>query len=141
MSYYDDAEYGGRVLWGRVGVLSGALVLAFVTGRCSAPDGVPARELEAANAQITELAEQNQRLQDQVAAMSAGQPAEQPASDDDTGEAGWRTYVVQNGDTLISIAQTVYGDGSKFGLIAEANDINQDNKLRVGDELRIPPEE
>lgn len=141
MSYYDDADYGGRVLWGRVGVLGGTLVLSFLLGRCSAPDGVPARELEQANAQIQELAEQNQRLEDQIAAMSAGQPAEngtETAADD---QDGWRTYVVQSGDTLISIAQAVYGDGSKFGLIAEANDINQDNKLRVGQELRIPPEE
>jgi nucleoid-associated protein YgaU len=52
-----------------------------------------------------------------------------------------QTYVVRPGDTLFSIAQEVYGDGQKFDLIAQANGIDQNNKLRVGQELVIPPPE
>ncbi|HWH32045.1 MAG TPA: LysM domain-containing protein, partial [Egibacteraceae bacterium] len=52
---------------------------------------------------------------------------------------GWTTYTVKSGDTLISIAQDVYGDGTKFNLIADANGIDKNNKLRVGQELQIPP--
>ncbi|HWH31609.1 MAG TPA: hypothetical protein VNU01_02950, partial [Egibacteraceae bacterium] len=77
MGYYDDhMDYGGRVLWGRVGVLGGALVLMFLLGRCTAPDGVPPSELASANAQIQQLESRNAQLQEQIAAMSAGATAE-----------------------------------------------------------------
>ena len=141
MGYYDDhMDYGGRVLWGRVGVLGGALVLMFLLGRCTAPEGVPPNDLAAANAQITELEAQNDQLSDQIAALSAQAPADEASEEEDT-RAGWDTYTVKSGDTLISIAQDVYGDGTKFNLIAEANGIDKNNKLRVGQELQIPPDE
>ena len=140
MGYYDDhMDYGGRVLWGRVGVLGGALVLMFLLGRCTAPDGVPPNELIAAQAQVKELESRNDQLQEQIAAMSAQDPAEESSEEEEEPRAGWRTYTVKSGDTLISIAQDVYGDGTKFNLIAEANGIDKNNKLRVGQELQIPP--
>lgn len=143
MGYYDDhMDYGGRVLWGRVGVLGGALVLMFLLGRCTAPDGVPPNELTSANAEIAELEARNEQLQEQIAAMSAQAPADEGSTDEvEDSRAGWQTYTVKSGDTLISIAQDVYGDGTKFNLIAEANGIDKNNKLRVGQELQIPPEE
>ena len=141
MGYYDDhMDYGGRVLWGRVAVLGGALVLMFLLGRCSSPDGVPPSELASANAQIQQLESRNAQLQEQIAAMSAGAAAA-PADEEEDSDSreGWTTYTVKSGDTLISIAQDVYGDGTKFNLIAEANGIDKNNKLRVGQELQIPP--
>lgn len=143
MGYYDDhMDYGGRVLWGRVGVLGGALVLMFLLGRCTAPEGVPESELTSANAEITELEARNEQLQEQIAAMSAQAPAGEASTEEvEDSRAGWQTYTVKSGDTLISIAQDVYGDGTKFNLIAEANGIDKNNKLRVGQELQIPPEE
>ena len=142
MGYYDDhMDYGGRVLWGRVAVLGGALVLMFLLGRCTAPDGVPPSQLEAANAQITALEERNDQLEEQVAALTAGAATEPTDEETADARAGWTTYTVKSGDTLISIAQAVYGDGTKFNLIAEANGIDKNNKLRVGQELQIPPAE
>ena len=49
------------------------------------------------------------------------------------------TYVVQPGDTLSGIAGQVYGDPTKFGLIAQANGITDSNPLQVGQSLTIPP--
>ncbi len=52
---------------------------------------------------------------------------------------GDRTYVVQPGDSLADIARAVYGFSELFGLIAEANGIDESNPLQVGHELVIPP--
>lgn len=50
------------------------------------------------------------------------------------------TYVVQPGDTLYKISQSVYGTPARWGEIFEANRdrIPNQNSLRVGTELRIP---
>lgn len=61
--------------------------------------------------------------------------------DGDDGEAaGTETYTVRSGDSLYAIATEFYGDGSKWRLIAEANGLDDDNRLTVGQELRIPPD-
>lgn len=149
--HYDgDGASGARVLWGRVAILGAALVLMFLLGRCSAGGGVPPAEHEEAVATIQQLAEENERLEQQVAALSAGQESSAPEGDEEAGNAdeggesedahaGARTYVVRPGDTLISIARELYGEPSRFDVIAEANGIDDNNRLRVGDELRIPP--
>lgn len=49
-----------------------------------------------------------------------------------------QTYVVQPGDSLWLIAQKVYGNGAKYPLIAQANDITTTTRLRTGMVLRIP---
>lgn len=49
------------------------------------------------------------------------------------------TYEVCRGDTLFAIAQRFYGDGSKYGAIAEANEIRDPNQIKLGQMLRIPP--
>jgi LysM repeat protein len=60
-------------------------------------------------------------------------------SEDANTEAGDKTYIVQNGDSFYSIAQKMYGDGSRYADILEANGMNEDNaKLVVGDEIKIP---
>lgn len=55
--------------------------------------------------------------------------------------AGWRTYTVQESDTLWGIARKMYGRGTLTGLIADANrDVLPDpDRLRAGVVLRIPP--
>jgi 5'-nucleotidase len=56
-------------------------------------------------------------------------------------EAG-QTYTVQSGDTLLSIAQQVYGDATLWRTIYDANrDTIGDNpdQLKIGQTLRIPP--
>jgi YD repeat-containing protein len=47
-------------------------------------------------------------------------------------------YVVQTGDTLKSIAQAVYGNASLWYVIAQANAIDGDSQLAVGQDLTIP---
>ena len=55
---------------------------------------------------------------------------EQPSSD--------QTYTVQPNDSLWIIAQKVYGNGAKYPLIANANDITATTRLRTGMVLKIP---
>lgn len=47
-------------------------------------------------------------------------------------------YVVQEGDTLKSIAQAVYGNASLWYIVAQANALNGDADLAVGLSLSIP---
>lgn len=49
-----------------------------------------------------------------------------------------QTYTVQPGDSLWIIAQKVYGNGAKYPLIANANDITKTTRLRTGMILKIP---
>ena len=48
-----------------------------------------------------------------------------------------KTYVVKAGDTLIEIAMRVYGDSSKWRLIAQKNGIKDPRKLPAGKKLVI----
>ena len=48
-------------------------------------------------------------------------------------------YVVRPGDTMSSIAETWFGDPVKWDLIARANPLADPGRLRVGQELRLPP--
>jgi hypothetical protein len=52
-----------------------------------------------------------------------------------------RTYVVQPGDTLISIAEKFYGEGKAFTDIYRANEsiILDPDHLQPGTKLYIPP--
>lgn len=47
-------------------------------------------------------------------------------------------YVVAPGDTLWAISKKVYGDGSMYKKLAEANGISNPNILSVGQVLKIP---
>lgn len=51
-----------------------------------------------------------------------------------------KTYTVQSGDTLTKIAQTVYGDGTRWKEILEANrdQIPNPDIIQIGQELIIP---
>jgi YD repeat-containing protein len=48
------------------------------------------------------------------------------------------TYTVKNGDTLQSIARSVWGDGDMWYLIADANGLTNSNSLTAGQVLTIP---
>jgi nucleoid-associated protein YgaU len=52
-----------------------------------------------------------------------------------------RTYTVQAGDTLTSIAQRFYNDAGQWNRLFEANrdQLGSANDLRVGMTIRIPP--
>jgi nucleoid-associated protein YgaU len=50
------------------------------------------------------------------------------------------SYTVQSGDTLWNIAETVYGDGSKYSKIFEANNelLESPDQIFPGQKLVIP---
>ena len=52
--------------------------------------------------------------------------------------SGGRTYRVQRGDTLWSIAKRTYGDGSQYRRIVEANPSVRSERLIVGQTLTLP---
>lgn len=48
------------------------------------------------------------------------------------------TYAIVGGDCLSNIAKRFYGDGSKYGVIASANNISNPNLIRAGKNITIP---
>jgi len=50
------------------------------------------------------------------------------------------SYTIQAGDTLGKIAEKFYGDASRYQEIAEANNIDNPNNIRVGQTINIPDE-
>jgi nucleoid-associated protein YgaU len=52
--------------------------------------------------------------------------------------AGQQSYTVQPGDSLSKISKQFYGDANKYETIAEANHIEDPNKIRPGQKLVIP---
>lgn len=159
--YYDNEDYGGRVLWGRVAFFGITLLLAFFLGRCTS-DGVPPEQLVAAENRNEELSRQIEELESELESVQSDNEDADGAGegeDDDAtnGEASGnggseasgsngsaadteRTHVVERGETLSELADRYYGDGDKHTLITEANDIDEDNPLQVGQELVIPPD-
>jgi large repetitive protein len=61
----------------------------------------------------------------------------EPIGPDYPGQAS-SDYTVRNGDTLSSIAQTVWGDSSLWYLIADANGLTISDTLQAGEQLSIP---
>ena len=136
-----DAAYKPKVLWGRVVVLGGMLILAFLFGRATKGDGIPASELNAAKEQIQTLEAENRSLEEELAsapvAPAETEPAETEPAEEPTVVEG-QTYFVKSGDTLTTIAEKFYGDPSLDDFLAEANGITDKASLSVGQELTIP---
>ena len=53
-------------------------------------------------------------------------------------KAGSQMYIVQAGDSLSKIAKHFYGDAQQYPKIAKANDIDNPDLIKVGQELEIP---
>jgi nucleoid-associated protein YgaU len=49
-----------------------------------------------------------------------------------------QTYTVQPGDTLSKISKQYYGDANKYPKIAKANNLEDPDKIKVGQRLVIP---
>lgn len=163
MDPYSDREpQDVRILWGRVAALGGALLLAFLFGTWVA-DGSPTEDEIQASETYQELLEERNRLADdnsdleeQLDQLSRGEPPEnRPTADNDSddedddsdsddgdgSDAQSQVYVVRQGDTLSDVALRFYGSSGQEARerIAEANDIEPDATLTVGQELTIPP--
>lgn len=48
-----------------------------------------------------------------------------------------QSYTIKSGDNLSRIARRFYGDADKYNGIAEANGIDDPDKIRVGQELTL----
>lgn len=140
-----DSESGYRVLWGRVATLGGVLLLAFVIGRVSAPDGVSPAELRSLRDELADEKAKVAQLESQIATPAArpqASPTPQPqqtTQSSQTQQVQGETYIVQAGDSLRSIAIKFYGDGRLSDYLAEVNKIADPSKIRVGQKLIIPP--
>ena len=141
------ADDSPRILWGRVAVLGGMLLLAFLLGRATKSAGVSTSELTTARQQVQELRAENQALEEELASIPAvtDEPdtGTETGSEDDTetGETGTsegKTYIVEEGDSLTTIAEKFYGDPSLDDFLAEVNGITDPTQLAVGQELTIP---
>ncbi len=157
---YDQARSERQplnIIWGRVAILGGIVLLAFLLGRMtSGSGGVDASKLTAANERIAELEQQNSALttegvakddqitdlQSQIAALeTAGSTTEDdPAAVTEDSEITGTKYTVEPGDTLQSIAEEFYGDASLDDFLAETNNITDPTALGVGQTLIIPNE-
>ena len=51
---------------------------------------------------------------------------------------GQQTYTVRPGDNLSKISKQFYGDANKYMTIAKANNLEDPDKIKVGQELIIP---
>ena len=143
--YEDERTSRPKVLWGRIVILVIVLILAYLLGRSTAPEGIPEGTLEQARAESAQLEEENQSLADEVEELEAAQESPGPTTTTEaggTGEPGetgeLETYTVQRGDTLTSIAQEVCEDPSLDNAIGELNDISDPEQLPVGSEIEIP---
>ena len=53
-------------------------------------------------------------------------------------QEGERMYVVQPGDNLSKISKHFYGDANKYNKIAQANSLDDPDRLKAGMQLKIP---
>jgi len=95
--------------------------------------------------QILSLLEGMPNISRVVNEINVGEPAPEPAPEPEpepeaAASEGGRTYTVQSGDTLWKISQEMYGNGSKYMKIFEANTPMLENPDRIfpGQELVIP---
>ncbi len=151
--YDQEQARSPHVLWGRVAVLGGMLLIAFFLGRTTKSAGVPEAELDEARSEVRALQQDNEDLKSEVAAAEAARDAAENAettepatgeasagTEDTTGEAEAEgmNYTVKPGDTLTTIAEETYGDASLDDFLAEYNEITDPTALSVGQTIFLP---
>ena len=65
-------------------------------------------------------------------------PTDPEPDPDPTLPAGARTYTIQKGDTLWSIAKRLYGDGQRWKDIVAMNPDLKPEAMRVGQVIKVP---
>ncbi|MFN8106052.1 MAG: LysM domain-containing protein [Acidimicrobiia bacterium] len=131
---------GGQVLWGRVLIIGGVLVLAFVIGILiggSGSDGVSRDAYNDAITQRDKAEQEREQLKQDLQLARSTTPA--TTSADAAGAGETQTYTVKDGDTWASISKKFYGDSSLASEIWDANNMTKDTKLKSGMTLEIPP--
>ena len=54
------------------------------------------------------------------------------------GDAAQTTYIVKKGDTIMSICKKYYGNTEKLNEIIAVNNIEDADKLYIGQEIKLP---
>ena len=80
---------------------------------------------------------------DLTADITVEQSQAQGAAAGGGGGQGGQTYTVKSGDTLSKISKQFYGDSDEFMRIFYANQdkLHDPNKIQVGQQLTIPPDD
>ena len=142
--YGEEPPKRNNVLWGRLVALGAVLLLTFLLGRASAPDGVPEERLESVRSDLADAEEELAQLRaalETPAPAATETPAEDPAAEETPAEDAvfeGDIYVVQSGDTMRGIAERFCDDPTLDDVIADFNGISDPTLLRVGQELKIP---
>ncbi len=71
-------------------------------------------------------------------AIKAVDPTFADLKHDIEAKTGPQDYTVQPGDNLSKISKHFYGDASKYLVIAKANNLDDPDKIKVGQKLVIP---
>ena len=67
--------------------------------------------------------------------------AGRPARAGELPEEAYTIYTIKPSDNPSSIAKWWFGDANKYSLILQANPLVDPNKMKVGDEIRLPPKD
>lgn len=94
------------------------------------------RPLNSEDDAITEGATWEQLLNVNTSEENA---SEENKNSDDISNAEDIQYTVKKGDTLKSISEAFYGDPDKYPLIKEANNIEDEDLILIGEIIIIPP--
>lgn len=71
-------------------------------------------------------------------AIKAVDPTFSDLKHDIEANQGTQDYTVQPGDNLSKISKHFYGDANKYPVIAKANNLDDPDKIKVGQKLVIP---
>ena len=71
-------------------------------------------------------------------AIKAVDPTFTDLKHDIEAQSGAQDYTVQPGDNLSKISKHFYGDANKYPVIAKANNLEDPDKIKVGQKLIIP---
>jgi nucleoid-associated protein YgaU len=71
-------------------------------------------------------------------AIKAVDPTFSDLKHDIEAKQGTQDYTVQPGDNLSKISKHFYGDANKYPVIAKANNLDDPDKIKVGQKLVIP---
>ncbi len=71
-------------------------------------------------------------------AIKAVDPTFADLKHDIEAKTGSQDYTVQPGDNLSKISKHFYGDANKYPVIAKANNLEDPDKIKVGQKLVIP---
>ena len=150
---WEDDEGSPTLLWGRVLALAGVLLLAFLLGRASAPEG-STNELTELRAELADAEDQIAALQDATAAPAdpvptiTATPTDEPGGEDPTPtltptadpaiEGKIKAYTVKDGDTYSSISEEFFNSPEGADCLVEANGGNE--VLSVGATIDVPIE-